>query len=818
LAAVKILEEGRYVLDNVSTGQQRDITITIPANTARLRVMLTWNDPAAAANAATALVNNLDLRVINGATTSLPWVLDPNTPTANAQQIDDNISNIEQVTINNPPAGTYTLRVIGEAVTTGPNQPYALTWDVSGTALEIGYPNGGETIQAGSTAAITWDGAGVTGVQTVEYSLDNGANWTVISSTVPAGTYRLNWAVPVTANTSTALVRVSSAGVTGDMSDATFKILGSVTGFTGSGVSCNAGEVIFNWSAVTNATHYDVYRLDPVTGDFVVLAPNITATAYTATGLTPNANMWFTIRAKNNSTGAVGERANAINVTVSNGGGGIGVVGSISGTTSICGSATSVAYTVAAVSGATTYTWTVPTGAIIMNGQGTTSILVDFPPGSSSGNVTVKAGNGACETAPSTLSVTIGVEPAIPGGGGNQSQTVCPGNALPTLTASASVPAGHTVVWYTAATGGSVVASPSLSSAGTVTYYAASKNTASGCESSNRLAVTLTINAVASATATPGTATTFCAGGSVVLTATSGNSYSWTKDGVAIPGATSQSYTATASGVYAVTVITGTCTSTSNPVTVTVNSLPNAVITAGGPTNFCQGNNVVLTASAGSSWTWSTGATTQSITVNTAGNYSVTVRNAAGCSANSSTTAVTVSPSPQVAISASPYTSLFPGLKTNLTANVTPPGNYNYAWFKNGVAIPGATGATLANIDLNGLGSYTVTVTNAGTGLPCSNTSSALAIADSATTKLFIYPSPNNGQYSVVYYTASTNAKNTVVVYDSKGAMVFKRTYTLSSPYQQMNVDMQRNSKGIYRVLLFNSAGQKLGQGSVVIQ
>jgi hypothetical protein len=131
--------------------------------------------------------------------------------------------------------------------------------------------------------------------------------------------------------------------------------------------------------------------------------------------------------------------------------------------------------------------------------------------------------------------------------------------------------------------------------------------------------------------------------------------------------------------------------------------------------------------------------------------------------------------------------------------------------------VPGGNTATLTGIDLSKLGSYTVTVTNTS-GLACSNTSPALAIADSATTKLYIYPSPNAGDFSVVYYTPTPNAVNTVIVYDSKGSMVYRRNYSISSSYQTMSVDMKRNGKGIYRVVLFDKTGKKLGQGSVVIQ
>ncbi len=48
-------------------------------------------------------------------------------------------------------------------------------------------------------------------------------------------------------------------------------------------------------------------------------------------------------------------------------------------------------------------------------------------------------------------------------------------------------------------------------------------------------------------------------------------------------------------------------------------------ISAGGPSNFCQGDSVVLTASPGSAYLWSTGSTNQSITVYNSGNYSVEV-------------------------------------------------------------------------------------------------------------------------------------------------------------------------------------------------
>ncbi|MBC7534762.1 MAG: SGNH/GDSL hydrolase family protein [Ferruginibacter sp.] len=91
--------------------------------------------------------------------------------------------------------------------------------------------------------------------------------------------------------------------------------------------------------------------------------------------------------------------------------------GNISGPTSICafvGSPNNAVYSIAALANATTYNWTVPTGAAIVSGQGTTSITVSF--NSNFGSVdTLKVAGGICtNSAPSKL-VLFKTLPSIPG-------------------------------------------------------------------------------------------------------------------------------------------------------------------------------------------------------------------------------------------------------------------------------------------------------------------------------------------------------------------------------------------------------------------
>ena len=123
--------------------------------------------------------------------------------------------------------------------------------------------------------------------------------------------------------------------------------------------------------------------------------------------------------------------------------------------------------------------------------------------------------------------------------------------------------------------------------------------------------------------------------------------------------------------------------------TVTVNALPTVNITPSGATTFCVGGSVTLTSTAGTSYLWSTGATTQSININSQGNYSVAMTDGNGCTNSSSVTAVTVNPLPTATITRSAAAVCVNGTIPTVTitaAGATAPYSVTYRVVTDGVA------------------------------------------------------------------------------------------------------------------------------------
>lgn len=299
LRAGMLLEEGRYLSASVSQGTSNSHTISIPAGTEQVRFMLYWVDPPATDGANTALINDLDLTVSNpSATNYLPWLLDhtPNSSALSTPAITgaDHLNNMEQVLINNPATGNYTIDVNGFAVPMGP-QEYFIVYEIISEEITVTYPNRGEHLVPGEQESIHWDAPQSSGVFDIEYSVDNGASWLAIN-TVNGDVRTYNWTVPNNV-TGEGRVRVTRGGVS-DESDSTFSIAPLVTGQTITQVCPTT--VTFSWDTNPDAESYDVYILGT---QYMEVVGNATSNIYTHTITDPNNPIWYAVVAKNATEG-----------------------------------------------------------------------------------------------------------------------------------------------------------------------------------------------------------------------------------------------------------------------------------------------------------------------------------------------------------------------------------------------------------------------------------------------------------------------------------------------------------------------------------
>ena len=298
-----------------------------------------------------------------------------------------------------------------------------------------------------------------------------------------------------------------------------------------------------------------------------------------------------------------------------------------------------------------------------------TSITVN-----AAGTYWVRVTNAAgCESR-DTVAVTTAVAPTVSLGA---DFSLCSGDTR-TLTA----PAGFaSYLWSNNATGNSITVN------GAGTYWVRVTN-AAGCEGRDTVVVTT----AAAPTVNLGPDFSLCLAETRTLTAPTGfASYLWST------GATGTSIPVSSAGTYWVRVANAAGCERRDTVVVTMAPIPS--VDLGPDFSLCPGESRTLTAPAGfSSYQWSNGEISNSITITHPGIYWIRVTNAAGCEANDAVV-VTMATPPSVSLGAD--FSMCDGETRTLTA---PAGFSSYLWSNN---------ATTSSITINGAGSYWVRVTNA---------------------------------------------------------------------------------------------------------
>jgi PKD repeat protein len=353
-------------------------------------------------------------------------------------------------------------------------------------------------------------------------------------------------------------------------------------------------------------------------------------------------------------------------------------------------------------SGGTTYVWS--TGA-------TTNPITPSPAATT--NYTVTGTTAGCSgTAVST--VTVNASPTV---NAEANVTRCAGTTVP-LNNFNSTPGGSTFNWTNSnpsiglaasGTGGTPAFTAINPGPGAIVATISVTATRLGC-TGPPTTYTITINPLPPVTVN---SPTICTGSTATLTAAGATTYSWSTGSSANPisvtpaSTTSYTVTGTATGCTATAIATVTVTST---IPVAVNSA-----------TVCTGSAAVLTATGGSSYAWSTGASTNPLTVNPASTTSYTVTGTSGGCSGTAVATVTVNTPPVITVNS-------PTICTGGTATLTAAGGTTYSWSTGSSANPESVNPTTTT-------SYTVTGTSAG----CSGTAvSTVTLSPSVTPAISI--------------------------------------------------------------------------------
>jgi hypothetical protein len=307
---VEALEQNHYFQGTVNDGGNQQFTIpAVSSGNVQLKILLYWPDAPAMPLAVNALVNDLDLTVAEpGGLTHLPMLLDPTAGnvTNNAVEGADHRNNIEQVLINNPPAGNYTLNIKGGAVPAGP-QSFYVAYEILPASVNVEYPFGSETWVPGQTEIIRWSAyGGEPNTFSLEYSINGGGSWNLIDNNIPATQRSYSWLVPAVVS-SQVLFRITRnvAGYV-DQSDYPLTILGQpVLTVTN---TC-PGYAQLNWNSIAGADQYEVMKLS---ADTMQVIGSCTDTSYLVTPLNKDSSYWFAVRSVHG--GIPGRRSSGQNI------------------------------------------------------------------------------------------------------------------------------------------------------------------------------------------------------------------------------------------------------------------------------------------------------------------------------------------------------------------------------------------------------------------------------------------------------------------------------------------------------------------------
>jgi Subtilase family/Secretion system C-terminal sorting domain len=254
------IANGQYFNGSIAHDASDTYNLVVPPNIKQLKITLVWNDPPAAANAAKALINDLDLELWLPVVNQFwqPWVLN-HFPQADSIQMlsvrkRDSLNNVEQVSIENPAAGNYEIRVKGYNVATS-SQTYSVAYQFDTlNKFRWYYPTRIDNIFNGRSNILRWESTYNISTSRLQYSSDNGNTWQLIDDAVVLPNGYFKWTAPDNFSTAILRMNLSSQNFVSD----TFTISKRFDVLVG--FNCPDSFMLF-WNKISGVDSFQVYRL-----------------------------------------------------------------------------------------------------------------------------------------------------------------------------------------------------------------------------------------------------------------------------------------------------------------------------------------------------------------------------------------------------------------------------------------------------------------------------------------------------------------------------------------------------------------------------
>lgn len=618
--------------------------------------------------------------------------------------------------------------------------------------------------------ALTYSISAVSGATSYTWTLPNGWTGSSTSTSIQVTAAGSGGTITVIANNSCGSSSAQSLVIAAGSTPAT---PGSISS---TGNPCGGADT-FSVAPVSGATSYTWTLPGGWTG---------TSTTNTIISVAGSSGGTVSVTA-NNGCGSSQPQA----ITVS-GGASPAMPGAITGPTSVC-SGDQDTFSVAPVSGATSYAWSLPNG---WTGTSTTDTIDAIAAGA--GTISVVAINGCGSSTAQTLSISAGSVPSTPGSISGTSP-VCSGQldtfSIAPVNGATSYTWNLPTGWTGTSTTNSIVATAG-SGAGLV--QVAANN---GCGSSSAQTMIVTIG---SGPSEPGAITgpaVVCGGNTNIYSVAPVNgatSYTWTLPNGWTGTSVTDSISATAAGagIISVTANNGCGSSTAQTLTVTTGATPGMPGAISGPDSICAGSMgtySVDTVNGASSYTWtlpngwSGSSTTNSINATGGtggGTVSVTASNGCGQS-SAQTKTVSLNPNPTVALN----------LPNNQVCN-----NMNPVLALSGGSPPGGTfsgqGVSGTNLDASSLvaGNYVVTYSyTSPLGCSASDTETVVVtvcsgIENAANAGIQVYPNPFSD--AVVIDLGGNYGNGKVVLMDATGRTISETTFGAGLQNLQLNTGL----------------------------